>query len=125
MTAPHTHHPMQASTFARVGLVMYMLLIIYASWYPFVGWHSNGLSPFAFLSGPLPHYWTLFDVITNIVGYAPFGILVVFALYPAVRGMVAIVLAAVCGVLLSGTMEAVQTFLPTRVSSNLDFITNA
>ncbi|MGZ5779554.1 MAG: VanZ family protein [Burkholderiaceae bacterium] len=120
----HVHHPLQASTFARVGLVMYLLLIIYASWYPFVGWHSNGLSPFAYLFAPLPHYWTVFDVVTNIIGYAPFGVFVVFALYPAVRGVYALALAAVCGLLLSGTMEAVQTFLPTRVSSNLDFLTN-
>ncbi len=124
MTNRHVHHPIQASTFARVGLVMYVLLIIYASWYPFVGWHSNGLSPFAYLLAPLPHYWTVFDVVTNIIGYAPFGIFVVFALYPSVRGVAAVALATVCSVLLSGTMEAVQTFLPTRVSSNLDFITN-
>ncbi|HEY8102653.1 MAG TPA: VanZ family protein [Burkholderiaceae bacterium] len=124
MTTHHHHRPIQASTFARVGLVMYLLLIIYASWYPFVGWHSNGLSPFAYLFAPLPHYWTVFDVVTNIIGYAPFGIFVVFALYPAVRGVYAVALAAVCSVLLSGTMEAVQTFLPTRVSSNLDFLTN-
>ncbi|MGZ3158151.1 MAG: VanZ family protein [Burkholderiaceae bacterium] len=120
----HIHHPIRASTFARVGLVMYMLLIIYASWYPFTGWHSNGLSPFAYLFAPLPHYWTFFDVVTNIIGYAPLGLLLVFALYPAVRGVYALVIATVCSLLLSGAMEAVQTFLPTRVSSNLDFFTN-
>jgi VanZ family protein len=124
MTLHHPHHPIQASTFARVGLAMYMLLIVYASWYPFTGWHSNGLSFYAYLFAPLPHYWTLFDVMTNIVGYAPFGLLVVFALYPATRGGHAVALAAACSVLLSGTMEAVQTYLPTRVSSNLDFLTN-
>jgi VanZ family protein len=124
MTPLHIHHPIQASTFARVGLVMYVFLIVYASWYPFTGWHSNGLSPFAFVFAPLPHYWTMFDVVTNIIAYAPFGVLVVFALYPAVRGVYAAVLATVCALLLSGTMEAVQTFSPTRVSSNLDFLTN-
>lgn len=124
MTTHHKHHPFQASTFARVGLVMYMLLIIYASWYPFSGWHGNGVSPFAFLFAPLPHYWTVFDVVTNIIGYAPFGTFVVFALYPAMRGAAAVIVAALCALLLSGTMEAVQTFLPTRVSSNLDFVTN-
>jgi VanZ family protein len=124
MTTPRIHHGIQASTFARVGLVMYVLLIIYASWYPFTGWHGNGLSPLAFLSAPLPHYWTMFDAVTNVIGYAPFGLFVVFALYPAVRGLYAVALAALFGVLLSGTMETVQNFLPTRVSSNLDFITN-
>lgn len=118
-------HAPTASAFARVGLLIYTLLIIYASWYPFTGWHSIGLSPQAYLSAPLPHYWTVFDVATNIAGYAPFGMLMVFALYPKVRGILAVVLAIICGLILSGVMEAVQTFLPSRVASNLDLLTNA
>jgi len=35
------------------------------------------------------------------------------------------VLALLTGALLSGTMEAIQTYLPTRVASNLDLATNA
>ncbi len=49
----------------------------------------------------------------------------VCALYPRVRGTAAALLSALCGILLSGTMEAVQTFLPSRVASNLDLITNS
>ena len=73
----------------------------------------------------LPHYWTVFDLATNVAGYTPFGLLMVFALYPRVRRGWAVAIAIVCGLLLSGTMEAVQTFLPTRVASNLDLLTNA
>ena len=113
-----------ASTFARVGLLMYTFLIIYASWYPFSGWRSIGMPFWAFLFSRLPYYWTSFDVVTNIIGYLPFGMLAVFALYPHVRGVWAALLAILCGALLSGTMEAVQTFMPSRVSSNLDFLTN-
>jgi VanZ family protein len=113
------------STFARVGLLAYLFLIVYASWYPFAGWREIGISPWAFLLAPLPHYWTKFDVVTNVIGYFPFGMLVVFALYPRVRGVAAVVIAIVCGALLSGVIEAGQTFLPSRVSSNLDLITNA
>jgi VanZ family protein len=113
------------SAFARVGLLVYGLLIVYASWYPFAGWHSIGISPLAYLFAPLPHYWTMFDLITNIVGYMPFGMLAVFSLYPKVRKTAAFTLALLSGVLLSGTMEAVQTFLPSRVSSNLDLIGNS
>lgn len=113
-----------ASTFARVGLLMYTFLIVYASLYPFSNWYRSGLSPSAFLLMPLPHYWTGFDVVTNIIGYLPLGTLVVFALYPRLRGWPAAALAICAGVLLSGAMEAIQTFLPNRVSSNLDFITN-
>jgi len=37
-----------------------------------------------------------------------------------VRGMWAVVIAGVAGVLVSGTMEVVQNYLPSRVASNLD-----
>jgi hypothetical protein len=46
-------------------------------------------------------------------------------MYPRLRGVWAILASALCGLLVSGTMEAVQTYLPSRVPSNLDFITNA
>ncbi|HJV53596.1 MAG TPA: VanZ family protein [Noviherbaspirillum sp.] len=120
---PPAHSP-HVSTFARVGLVMYSFLIIYASLYPFSNWHDMGLPVWSFLLQPLPHYWTGFDVITNVIGYLPLGMLLVFALHPFLRGAAAALFAIVCGALLSGTMEALQTFLPNRVSSNLDLITN-
>lgn len=114
----------QPSWFARAGLLVYVLLIVYASWYPFSGWHNNGLSPLAYLSAPFPYYWTMFDVVTNVIGYMPFGLLMVFALYPLLRRLPAVILAVVAGALLSGVMEAIQTYLPTRVPSKLDLMTN-
>jgi len=120
-TAP----PPRASTFARVGLLMYALLISYASLYPFSGWRDMGLPFWNYLLAPLPHYWTGFDVVTNILGYFPLGLLLVFALYPALRGMPAALLSVGAGTLLSATMEAIQTYLPNRVASNLDLLTNA
>jgi VanZ family protein len=119
------HQVRRASTSARAGLVAYLFLIVYASWYPFSGWHDMGLAPWSFLFAPLPHYWTKFDVVTNVIGYFPFGVLMVFALYPAVRGTAAVAIAVLCGTLLSGLIEAGQTFLPSRVASNLDLLTNA
>jgi VanZ family protein len=114
-----------ASVFARVALGVYVLLIAYASWFPFSGWRSNGLPPLDYVFAPLPHYWTGFDVTTNVVGYVPVGVLGVFAFYPQLRGWSAMLLTTVGGTLLSAGMEAVQTFLPSRVASNLDLMTNA
>jgi VanZ family protein len=119
------HQRPRASTSARAGLLAYLFLIVYASGYPFTGWHDMGLAPWSFLFAPLPHYWTTFDVVTNIIGYFPFGMLMVFALYPEVRGTAAVAIAILCGILLSGLIEAGQTFLPSRVASNLDLLTNA
>jgi VanZ family protein len=112
------------SMLARQALLLYTALIVYGSWYPFMGWRSLGIAPFAYLFDPMPQYLTAFDVITNVVGYMPFGALVVLAVYPRWRGPLAVAAAFVLGALLSGTMEAVQTYLPTRVASNLDLAAN-
>jgi VanZ family protein len=124
MTEPEFQPTARASPIARAALLTYLLLIVYASWYPFSGWHSTGLSPLAFLNLTPPRYWTRFDVLVNIVGYAPFGALLVLAMYPRVRGGWAVLLATLGGMLVSGAMEAVQSYLPSRVPSNLDFLTN-
>ncbi len=116
------HRP---SALARQALVVYGALIVYASWYPFSGWRSLGIGPFAYLTDPLSHYLSAFDVVTNVLGYMPFGALVVLALWPRWRGTWAVTLALAGGGMLSAIMEAVQTWLPTRVASNLDLASNA
>lgn len=122
----HRHQDRAApSAFARAGLLAYCLLIVYASWFPFTGWRDIGISPFAYLWAPLPRYWTVFDLATNVIGYIPFGAFMVCSLYPRVRGSAAVLLTIACGILVSGTMEAVQTLLPSRVASNLDLMTNS
>ena len=113
------------SPLARAALLAYLLLIVYASWYPFTGWRSTGLPPWNFLNLTPPRYWTGFDVAVNIIGYIPLGMLIVPSVYPRVRGVRVVLLTALLGVLVSGTMEAVQTYLPSRVASNLDFLTNS
>jgi VanZ family protein len=113
------------SAFARQALAAYLGLIVYASWYPFSGWRSLGLAPFAYLGDPLPQYLTVFDVVTNVLGYLPFGALIVLAAWPRWRGAAAIAAGFIGGALLSALMEAGQTYLPTRVASNLDLASNA
>ena len=108
MTDTHDAAGPRASPVARAALLAYLLLIVYASWFPFSGWRSSGLSPFAFLTQHMPRWCTGFDVMVNIVGYMPFGVLLVLALHPAVRGMWAVVVAGVAGLLVSGAMEVVQ-----------------
>ncbi len=116
--------PLNGSVFARAGALLYALLILYGSLYPFAGWRDNGITAFAYVRAPLPYYWTGFDVITNILAYVPLGILLVFALFPLLRGFWAMLVALSLGGLLSLSVEALQTFLPSRVSSNLDLMTN-
>lgn len=125
MTTPDAPADKRGSAVSRASLLAYLLLIIYASWFPFSGWRGSGLSPFIFLNTTMPQYWTGFDVVVNIIGYIPLGMLFALAVYPKVHGIWAILLASILSILVSGTVEAVQTYLPSRVPSNLDFFTNS
>lgn len=119
---PRTVRPV--SRFARYALAGYALLIVYASLYPFSGWRWQGLMPFDFVFAPLPRYLTASDLLVNVAGYFPLGYLLARAL-PARWPRVALWLAAsALGSALSFAMESAQAFLPMRVSSNLDWLTN-
>lgn len=122
-TTPVIEHP--SSPLVRVALLAYTFLIVYASLYPFSGWQQRGISPFAYLLKPFPHYWTFFDVSIDIVGYIPLGILLMLACYPFLSRILAALLSFLVGTLVSAAMEAIQTFLPSRVASNLDLSTNS
>jgi VanZ family protein len=115
----------RASASARIALAFYLVLVIYASCYPFSGWRDNGLMPWSYLAETMPHYWTGFDLIVNVLGYVPLGVLAVLAMYPVLRGIHAVTIAMALGALLALLLECVQSYLPTRVPSTLDLITNA
>ncbi|MFM7226374.1 MAG: VanZ family protein [Betaproteobacteria bacterium] len=121
----HSRSDARGSSTVRIGLLCYLVLVIYASCYPWASWRSTGLAPWAYLFEGLPRYWTTFDLITNIVGYVPLGALIVFALYPRVAGAVAVLCAVTAGVMLALLLECIQSYLPSRVPSILDLITNA
>jgi VanZ family protein len=107
-----------------MALLAYTFLILYASLYPFAGWRRTGASPLTYMTERFPHYWTVFDVSIDIVGYIPFGILLVLACYPWLSRLWAAVLSMLLAALMTGSMEAIQTYLPSRVASILDFSTN-
>lgn len=115
---------MQASPLARILFGIYVLLVAYASLYPLAGWRVQGFSPFAFLGGSWPRYVTGFDVAVNILGYLPFGFLCVAALHPLLRRAPAFVAAVLGAAAASVLLEAAQSYLPARVSNNLDVICN-
>lgn len=103
---------------------IYCVLIVYASLYPFENWRIQGIAPWAFLTAPLPRYWTGFDVLSNVVGYAPFGFLLALALHRTRRRWPAVALATLSAAVLSLLMESLQMFLPVRVPSNVDAALN-
>src|SRR3982751_5788868 len=106
----------------------YILLVVYASLYPFTGWRNQEIAPWEFLFAGWPKYWTGFDVATNVVGYIPLGFLLALSFLrrgspggAAVSTGSGIGVAALAASVLSFAMEALQTYLPARVPSNLDF----
>ena len=106
----------------------YTALIVFASLFPFDGWREQGIDPLVFLLARIPPpYWTGFDVVTNLVGYAPLGFLLVLGLLRSGWRHVlwAVALATLVGTLLSLCMEFLQIYLPRRVPSNLDLALNA
>ena len=112
------------SPLARAAFLATLTLIVYGSLTPWWGWVDRGLSPWAFLSAPLPRYFTGFDIFVNVLAYMPFGALGVLALYPRLRGLHAVVPVVVAGAALSACMEGLQTYLPLRISTNIDLLCN-
>ena len=106
--------------------LIYAVLIVFASLFPFDGWRAQGIDPRVFLFAKIPPpYWTWFDVNINIVGYAPLGFFLALALMRSGKPVLPVPLAFACGTLLSLCMEFLQIYLPRRVPSNLDLVLNA
>ena len=102
----------------------YVLTIVYASLQPFRGWRMPAPEILAFVGAPWPRYITLEDILVNIAAYLPLGFLlsiVCGARYGAGLGVLA---AALCATGVSLTLEAIQMFLPSRIASNVDLLTN-
>ncbi|MBK8062806.1 MAG: VanZ family protein [Betaproteobacteria bacterium] len=112
------------SSLARFLLVAYVLLVVYATLYPFAGWRDAGGSAFAYLSAAWPRYFTHFDVAANVLAYLPYGALAVLAMHPVARGGVAVSAALISGAALTVLLEGAQSYLPARVASNLDVLCN-
>ncbi|MFN5348237.1 MAG: VanZ family protein [Polaromonas sp.] len=100
-------------------------LIVYASLYPFADWRDQGISPLTYLTAPWPQYLVGFDVAVNVAGYAPLGFLLTLAFMRSGRTAWALTAAVFVGAALSLCMETLQSYLPTRIPSNVDLALNA
>ncbi len=107
-----------------VATRVYTALIIYGSLYPLTGWRFPSVPLFAFLTEPGRDPTNpLSDVLTNVLVYIPLGVLLVWALN--LKGRIwSAVTAVLAGGALSLTMESIQMFLPSRMSSAQDLLNN-
>ena len=99
-------------------------MVVYASLYPFSGWRTQGISSWSFLLAPWPTYWTGFDVMSNLLGYAPLGLLLALAVARSGGGRWAWWVGVLVPALLSLGMESAQSYLVQRVPSQVDWLLN-
>jgi VanZ family protein len=98
-------------------------MIVYASLEPFSGWMAPIPGTPFFFFAPWSSRFTRFDVVVNMLAYAPFGfLLAVVGSHRPDSARLAIAVAG--GVLLSFAMESLQMLLPTRDASVADLLFN-
>jgi len=103
----------------------YALFIVYASLSPFTGWREQGLNFIEVLAAPLSLTYTAFDTVVNLLSYLPFGLLAGLMLRARFGAPISAMLALCLGILLSAGMEYLQMYLPGRISSNMDLLSNS
>lgn len=127
-SAPHArraHDSPRGLNLAWILALAYLLIIIYASLRPFRDWRFPPGEVLHFLTAPWPRYITLSDILINLIAYAPLGFLLALGLKTRMSALAAVAVATSLAAALSLTMEAVQMFLPGRVASNVDLLTNS
>lgn len=120
-----TEHGRGPILLARYLALAWLGLIAYGSLHPFTGWRNTGIPPLTFLEGGWPRYWTAFDLLANVAVYLPLGFFLTLALRRLPGRFTAPLLAIVLAAGASVGLEALQTWLPSRVPSNLDLACNA
>jgi VanZ family protein len=103
----------------------YIAILIYASLFPLIGWRATDTGLLNFLTKPWPSYQSNFDFFSNIFAYIPLGILAAFRWQPKHGNVNALRFSLLLGFTLSLSMESLQNFLPSRVPSWVDLLTNS
>jgi VanZ family protein len=120
------HRPSRRSGFSWL-LLAYVLLVAYASLYPFMPWvWPDGLNVEALFSLPWPQYWSQFDVWANALGYVPMGLLAFAASWRSgAPGWMAVLVGLLFPSLAAYGFELTQRFVALRVPSLADWALNS
>lgn len=122
-----TEHPTLRQRLRQKPLALsaaYIGIIIYASLYANHSWRDNGIGVLDFIAGSWPRYWTWQDAWFNVLAYFPLGFLLALSPQHRLSPWARMLIPVLIGFLLSASMEALQTFIPGRVSSSLDLLFN-
>jgi VanZ family protein len=104
--------------------LLYGALLIYGTLFPLSEWTS----PLLGWSNPITQSWpdraSRADIIINVLAYVPLGLFFTLWLRPKLGLFVSALLVILFGCGLSYTLEVLQSALPSRVPSLLDWVTN-
>lgn len=105
--------------------LLFVILIVYGSLYPFAQWGPAGAPLFSFLAH-WPSRIPGADLVQNVLAYAPFGLFLTLACLRrgARLGWPLLARVSAAGVALSLTMESLQQFEPSRTASSADIAMN-
>ena len=107
----------------RGSLVVWVLLLAYASLYPLLPLRMPSGDAIAAFFGR-PRYITSFDIALNILAYVPLGTLACLHFRQYHAKARAIASAIFLGLAFSFAMECAQLFIPTRIASIYDVLSN-
>ena len=113
------------SKLVRYLALAYPLLVAYASLYPFSGWRAPVEDATAFVLADWPFYVTFSDITLNVLAYLPLGLLLTLTFMGRTPRWAAAMLGVLTGTLFSFLIELAQGYLPSRIASNVDLLTNA
>ena len=113
--------------FSRLTLYLalaYALLLIYGTLFPFNGWLTLDTSPWSLMLQRGLRNTSRADILTNLLVYMPFGLLLMRALGNRYSSVQKILLVTLSSALLRLALEYLQTHLTGRVPSVLDLALN-
>lgn len=99
---------------------LYVGLLAYGTLYPLRGWHVPATALADLFIRSLTAHASRADLLTNVLVYIPYGLLVGLGLYTARRYLPRFCLIVASGLLLSLGLESLQALVPGRTPSLLD-----
>lgn len=104
--------------------IAYGTLVVYGTLFPLNEWTPplwGWINP---ITAPWPQSASRADLLVNLLAYIPLGLFMALALRPRMGTLMAIVITVSFGTALSFALETLQSALPSRVPSPLDWVIN-
>jgi len=103
----------------------YAALIVYGTLFPLDEWQTPLAGWVYPITLSLPHQASRADLLVNLTVYIPLGLFMCLWLRPRLGWLLAVVVAGAAGTGLSFALETLQSALPSRVPSRLDWLSNS